>query len=68
MSDLNLTVENPGKVELRKFGLVTGAIVAGLFGLILPWVFEYAWPLWPWIFAGIAWIGGLVHPDSLSIV
>ena len=68
MSDLNLTVENPGKVELRKFGLVTGAIVACLFGLILPWIFEYAWPLWPWIFAGIAWIWGLVHPDSLYIV
>ena len=68
MSELKLTVENPGTAELRKFGFVTGAIVACLFGLILPWIFDFAWPLWPWIFAGSAWLWGLVHPDSLYIV
>ena len=65
MSDLNLTVENPGKAELRKFGLVFGAIVASVFGLLLPWIFEFAWPLWPWIVIGISWLWSLVHPDSL---
>ena len=34
---------------LRSFGLTTGAIVAGLFGLFFPWLLELRWPLWPWI-------------------
>lgn len=32
---------------LRQFGLVTGGIVAGLFGLLFPWLLERALPLWP---------------------
>jgi hypothetical protein len=30
---------------LRDFGLVTGSIVAVLFGLFFPWLLERAWPL-----------------------
>jgi len=65
MSTLNLQIENPGTQELRKFGLVTGAIVAVLFGLLLPWIFDYPWPLWPWIVSGVFWLWGLLHADSL---
>ncbi len=68
MSILNIQVENPGTAELRKFGLVTGAIVSALFGLLLPWIFDYSWPLWPWIVAGISGLWGLVHPDSLFVI
>jgi uncharacterized membrane protein len=68
MSIFNVQIENPGTQELRKFGLVTGAIVAVLFGLLLPWLFDYPWPLWPWIVAGILWIWGLAHADSLFTV
>ncbi len=32
-------IENPGTAELRKFGLVTGAIVMVLFCIILPWIY-----------------------------
>ena len=45
-----------------------GAVVATLFGFLLPWVFNYSWPLWPWIVSGIFWFWGLVHPDSLFVV
>ncbi|MGW8367644.1 MAG: hypothetical protein ACWGPN_03060 [Gammaproteobacteria bacterium] len=38
-----------GRKELREFGLVTGAMVAGLFGIFFPWLLEYPWPVWPWI-------------------
>ena len=62
------TIENPGTRELRKFGLITGAIVAVLFGLLLPWAFDYAWPMWPWIVTGVLWLWGLVHPGSLFVV
>ena len=68
MSILNIQVENPGTAELRKFGLVTGAIVSALFGLLLPWIFDYSWPLWPWIVAGISGLWGLVHPGSLFVI
>ena len=68
MSTLNLQVENPGTLELRKFGLVTGAIVAVLFGLLIPWIFDNPWPLWPWIVTGVFWLWSLVHPRSLFVI
>lgn len=68
MSIFNVQIENPGTQELRKFGLVTGAIVAVLFGLLLPWIFNYSWPLWPWVVTGISSLWGLVHPDSLFVI
>lgn len=41
----------PSPTELRKVGFVTAAMVAGIFGLLLPAIFGRAWPLWPWIVA-----------------
>ena len=51
----------------RKFGLTTGAIVIGLFGLLIPWIFNLNYPNWPWILgAGLAgWAllaPGTLHP------
>jgi hypothetical protein len=68
MSQFSLTVENPGAVELRKFGLVSGAIVVVLFGLLLPWLFGFPWPRWPWVFSGVLFLWALVAPASLYIV
>lgn len=53
---------------LREFGLMTGGIVAGLFGLLLPWLLEHALPLWPWIIAGILGLWALVAPQMLNPV
>ena len=39
------------RAGLRKFGLTTGAIVALLFGLFLPWLFDFGLPRWPWMLA-----------------
>ena len=61
-------IGNPGTTELRKFGLVTGTIVAVLFGGILPWLFVYQWPIWPWIVTGLLWICSLAIPDILFLV
>lgn len=52
--------------ELRKFGLVIGAVTAFLFGLLLPWIFERSFPLWPWIVLAILWVLALLLPRSLS--
>ncbi len=51
---------------LRRFALVTGAVLAGLFGLLLPWLFGAAVPRWPWIGAGLLVAWGLLAPASLN--
>ncbi len=53
---------------LREFGLVTGAIVAVLFGLFFPWLLERSIPLWPWVIFGVLGIMGLVVPNALKPV
>jgi hypothetical protein len=65
MATVNKQNGQPGKEELREFGLVTGAILAVLFGLLLPWLFGHVWPLWPWIAAGVLWGWALLLPASL---
>ena len=61
-------IENPGLSELRKFGLISGGIVAVLFGVFLPWVFDYQWPQWPWIVSGVLGVWAFAHPGSLFLV
>ena len=53
---------------LRQFAITTGGVIAVLFGIGFPWLFDRALPVWPWfIFAGLtAW--GLVAADSLRPV
>lgn len=56
------------KKGLREFGLVTGAIVAVLFGLFFPWLFEQPLPMWPWLVFAILGAWGLLAPMSLRPV
>jgi len=53
---------------LRNFGLSTGAIVAGLFGLFLPWLFERPIRLWPWVVFAVLAAWALIAPRSLRLV
>ncbi len=52
----------------RKFGIVTGAIFALLFGLLIPWLFNLQYPMWPWIVAAILSVLGLSFPMVLEPV
>lgn len=56
------------KKGLREFGLVTGGIVAGLFGLVLPLLFRHSLPAWPWVVATILVSLALLSPRSLGPV
>jgi len=58
----------PNHKELRTFGLMTGGIVAALFGLLLPWLLSHAFPLWPWIVSGVLGGLGLLVPVALGPV
>jgi hypothetical protein len=53
---------------LRQFGLVTGGIIAGLFGLAFPWLFDRQWPLWPWIVFGVLALMALAAPMALKSI
>jgi hypothetical protein len=53
---------------LRQFGLLTGTIVAVLFGLLLPWLLGRQLPLWPWVAAGALLAWALTAPGTLRPV
>lgn len=50
---------------LRSFGISTGAIIAGLFGLFFPWLFERGFPYWPWVIFGVLTLWALLAPKTL---
>ena len=51
--------------ELRQFGLLFGAILVLLFGLLLPFLIGYSFPLWPWVVALLFTALGLLAPTAL---
>ncbi len=55
---------------LRRFGLVTGAIVAGLFGVLVPFLVHKgpALVVWPWAVAGVLVVWALLAPATLNPV
>jgi hypothetical protein len=59
---------DPDRQELRKFGLVFASGIALIFGLLLPWLFDRPWPLWPWVAAGGLAATGLLLPPLLRPV
>ena len=58
----------PNRKGLREFGIMTGVILAMLFGILFPWLFTNSYPLWPWLIAGLLITWALVLPDSLKPV
>lgn len=56
------------RAGLRQFGLMMAAVIAPLFGLLLPWLFGFAWPAWPWILSGVFALLALLYPLGLKPV
>ncbi len=57
--------------DLRKFGLIMGAMFALIFGLLFPWITDKTygnWPIWPFIVMAIFWALALIFPESLRKV
>lgn len=54
--------------ELRKFGLITGGMVALLFGLLLPWLWGHGLAQWPWMVAAVLWVWAIAAPGTLNPV
>ena len=51
---------------LRSFGITSAAMVILLFGILLPWLRDSGWPLWPWIVSGSLALAGLFIPVILG--
>ena len=52
----------------RQFGLMMAAFIAGIFGLLLPWLWKTTYPIWPWVIAAIFTVWAMVSPMSLNPV
>lgn len=51
---------------LRQFGVTFGVIIGVLFGLVLPWLFGFGFPVWPWVVALVFFCWALVIPTTLG--
>ncbi len=55
--------------SLREFGLITAGMIALVFGLLLPWIWDAtSWPLWPWVTAAALGTISLILPGLLRPV
>lgn len=50
---------------LRQFGLATGGILVGLFGVVLPWLLGRPFPYWPWALGAALVLWALVAPATM---
>jgi Kef-type K+ transport system membrane component KefB len=53
---------------LRGFAWQTGAALVVIFGIVLPWLAGFSWPVWPWVVGGALAAWGVVAPASLGPV
>ena len=55
----------PNKTVLREFGLVVGGLLAGLLGLVFPFLGGHGLVVWPFMVGGTLGLLGLVAPAGL---
>lgn len=53
--------------ELRRFGLVLGAMLALVFGTLSPWLKHRPVRLWPFLVAGGLWVLAILAPRGLAL-
>jgi len=53
---------------LRQFGLMMAGFIAGVFGLVLPWLWGKTFPLWPWGVGAVFAVWALAAPATLNPV
>jgi hypothetical protein len=54
--------------EMRKFGWSLGLLIGVVFGAVLPFIFGYTHPLWPWVLAAGLALTAEVQPNYLLVV
>lgn len=66
---MNDSVEIPELDDkgLRIFALSMAGVISVLFGLVLPWIFSFNIPVWPWVLSAIFVLWGLLAPSTLKV-
>lgn len=59
---------NISDTELRKFGLLTSALLILFFVLLIPWIWDLSYPLWPWVVGAVLSGVALAAPARLRPV
>lgn len=54
------------KKGYRHFAFTFGGIIAGLFGLVLPWLFDFGYPYWPWVVLVVFSVWGALAPTTIE--
>ena len=65
---MRIKIAEPSTKDLRSFGLIFGGIVAILFGLLLPFIFDYSFSIWPWYVLGVFAVLAMLSPILLKPV
>jgi hypothetical protein len=52
--------------ELRRFGLLMGVFIAGIFGLLFPWLWNLTFVVWPWVAGSFFVLWALIAPATLA--
>ncbi|HLI64215.1 MAG TPA: SxtJ family membrane protein, partial [Terriglobales bacterium] len=52
--------------ELRHFGLLAGALIAAMFGGLIPWLRGHRCPAWPWAVGAVLIGCGAIYPQLLK--
>lgn len=60
--------DKPDARALRQFGAIMAGAIALMFGLVIPWLWDLAWPRWPWIVAGVLALWAVLWPAGLAPV
>lgn len=50
---------------LISFARVMSMALVLIFGILLPWIWDYPWPVWPWFIAGVFMLAGMFKPSVL---
>ncbi|TAK00045.1 MAG: sxtJ [Candidatus Manganitrophaceae bacterium] len=58
----------PTTKELRSFGLLMGCFIAGVFGVLFPWLWNRPFAVWPWVVGGLFILWALAAPTTLASV
>lgn len=61
-------IATPDRAELRKFAMLMAGMIGLVFGLLLPWLWGFGWPLWPWVVAALFVLWGRLWPGGLRPV
>ena len=64
----NISHIEPTRKELRTFGLMMGGLICVFFGLLIPWIWGFSWPIWPYLPGGVFALTGLLAPAALGPV